>query len=62
MEVTIRFDQVPTLGVVLQEWRKDLTGHSDDSSFSFDPSKIVVKQLGRTRCKKVNSRKGLLLT
>jgi hypothetical protein len=44
-----------------QERRKDLTDHRDDSTFSFDPSKISVKQLDKNKRKRVDSRKGVLL-
>lgn len=44
-----------------QERRKDLTDHRDDSTFSFDPSKITVKQLDKNKRKRVDSRKGVLL-
>ncbi|KAF4532981.1 hypothetical protein B566_EDAN000670, partial [Ephemera danica] len=48
---------------LLQERRKDLTDHRDDSTFSFDPSKLNVKQLERNKsCKKLDSRKGILLS
>jgi hypothetical protein len=36
--------------------------HRDDFTFSFVPSKIIVKQLDKNKHKKVNSKKGLLLT
>ena len=45
----------------LQERRKDLTDHRDDSTFSFDPSKINVKQLDKHKRRRVDSRKGVLL-
>jgi hypothetical protein len=47
--------------VISQERRKDLTDHRDDSTFSFDPSKINVKQLDKHKRKRVDSRKGVLL-
>jgi hypothetical protein len=47
--------------LVSQERRKDLTDHRDDSTFSFDPSKISVKQLDKNKRKRVDSRKGVLL-
>lgn len=46
---------------MFQERRKDLTDHRDDSTFSFDPSKISVKQLDKNKRKRVDSRKGVLL-
>ncbi|XP_073999766.1 sodium channel protein 60E-like isoform X2 [Rhodnius prolixus] len=45
-----------------EERRKDLTEHRDDSTFSFDPSKIPVKQLEKENKRKIDSRKGLLLS
>lgn len=50
---------------VSQERRKDLTDYRDESTFSFDPSRIPVKQLqdrqNRDK-KKVDGRKGVLLS
>nr|CAD7591351.1 unnamed protein product [Timema genevievae] len=43
------------------EKRKDLTDHRDDSTFSFDPSNINVKQLEKNKRKRLDSRKGVLL-
>lgn len=45
-----------------QERRKDLTEHRDDSTFSFDPTKIAIKQLDKSKIKKIDSRKGMLLS
>jgi hypothetical protein len=47
--------------ITQEERRKDLTDHRDDSTFSFDPSKITVKQLDKNKRKRVDSRKGVLL-
>ncbi|XP_033606691.1 sodium channel protein 60E isoform X3 [Cryptotermes secundus] len=47
--------------ITQEERRKDLTDHRDDSTFSFDPSKINVKQLDKHKRKRVDSRKGVLL-
>lgn len=50
---------------VLQERRKDLTDYRDESTFSFDPSRIPVKQLQdrqNREKKKVDGRKGVLLS
>ncbi|XP_072161369.1 sodium channel protein 60E isoform X3 [Bemisia tabaci] len=48
--------------ITMEERRKDLTDHRDDSTFSFDPSKIPVKQLDRNAVKKIDARKGVLLS
>lgn len=45
-----------------QERRKDLTDHRDDSTFSFDPTNIPVKALEKCSKKKIDSRKGVLLS
>ncbi|BES91366.1 Sodium channel [Nesidiocoris tenuis] len=45
-----------------EERKKDLTEHRDDSTFSFDPTKISIKQLDRGKLKKIDSRKGMLLS
>ncbi|XP_066996031.2 sodium channel protein 60E-like [Anabrus simplex] len=47
--------------ITQEERRKDLTDHRDDSTFSFDPSKINVKQLEKNKRKRLDSRKGVLL-
>lgn len=36
--------------------------HRDDSTFSFDPSNLDVKQLDKNKRKKIDSRKGVLLS
>lgn len=48
--------------ITQEERRKDLTDHRDDSTFSFDPSRINVKQLDKKNRKKIDSRKGVLLS
>ncbi|KAG8232694.1 hypothetical protein J437_LFUL011441 [Ladona fulva] len=48
--------------ITQEERRKDLTDHRDDSTFSFDPSKINVKTLEKNNRKKIDSRKGILLS
>ncbi|XP_076234507.1 sodium channel protein 60E isoform X2 [Calliopsis andreniformis] len=45
-----------------EERRKDLTDHRDDSTFSFDPTKINVKTLAKEKQKKLDARKGVLLS
>ncbi|XP_069701010.1 sodium channel protein 60E-like isoform X2 [Periplaneta americana] len=47
--------------ITQEERRKDLTDHRDDSTFSFDPSNLNVKQLDKKNRKRVDSRKGVLL-
>lgn len=51
--------------ITQEERRKDLTDYRDESTFSFDPSRIPVKQLqdrqNRDK-KKVDGRKGMLLS
>lgn len=44
-----------------QERRKDLIDHRDDSTFSFDPASLNVKQLSKQQRKKLDARKGVLL-
>lgn len=46
----------------VQERRKDLTDHRNDSTFSFDPSKINIKTLTKDNQKKIDARKGVLLS
>ncbi|CAH1393422.1 unnamed protein product [Nezara viridula] len=48
--------------ITQEERRKDLTDHRDDSTFSFDPSKISVKQLDKCHKRRIDSRKGVLLS
>lgn len=47
---------------LLQERRKDLTDHREDSTFSFDPSKINIKTLTKDKQKRIDARKGVLLS
>ena len=46
----------------MQERRKDLTDHREDSTFSFDPSKINIKTLTKNKQKRIDARKGVLLS
>ncbi|XP_026814235.1 sodium channel protein 60E-like isoform X1 [Rhopalosiphum maidis] len=51
--------------ITQEERRKDLTDYRDESTFSFDPSRIPVKQLQdrqNREKKKVDGRKGVLLS
>ncbi|XP_070158073.1 sodium channel protein 60E isoform X1 [Polyergus mexicanus] len=45
-----------------EERRKDLTDHREDSTFSFDPSKINIKTLAKDKQKRIDARKGVLLS
>lgn len=47
--------------ITLEERKKDLLDHRDDSTFSFDPSNLNVKKLNKHQRKKIDSRKGVLL-
>lgn len=49
--------------ITLEERRKDLIDHRDDSTFSFDPSHLNVKTLHKNPLskKQIDSRKGILL-
>ncbi|KAG7189115.1 hypothetical protein KM043_008688 [Ampulex compressa] len=44
-----------------EERRKDLTDHREDSTFSFDPTKINIKTLTKEKQKRIDARKGVLL-
>ncbi|XP_055533096.1 sodium channel protein 60E isoform X2 [Wyeomyia smithii] len=44
-----------------EERRKDLIDHRDDSTFSFDPASLNMKQLSKQHRKKLDARKGVLL-
>lgn len=50
-----------SIDFMLQERKKDLLDHRDDSTFSFDPSTLTVKKLNKHHKKKIDSRKGVLL-
>lgn len=47
---------------LLQERKKELVDHREDSTFSFDPSNINVKKLSKHKIKKIDARKGVLLS
>ncbi|EAT35621.1 AAEL012221-PA [Aedes aegypti] len=47
--------------ITQEERRKDLIDHRDDSTFSFDPASLNVKQLSKQQRKKLDARKGVLL-
>lgn len=45
-----------------QERKKELVDHREDSTFSFDPSSLNVKKLQKHKIKKIDARKGVLLS
>ncbi|XP_055315474.1 sodium channel protein 60E isoform X4 [Sitodiplosis mosellana] len=47
--------------ITLEERKKDLLDHRDDSTFSFDPTTLTVRKLNKNHKKKIDSRKGVLL-
>jgi hypothetical protein len=47
---------------VPQERKKELVDHREDSTFSFDPSSLNVKKLSKHKIKKIDARKGVLLS
>ncbi|KAK7584284.1 hypothetical protein V9T40_005247 [Parthenolecanium corni] len=48
--------------ITQEERKKDLSDHREDSTFSFDPTRIPVKRLDRHNRKRLDSRKGILLS
>ncbi|ERL93537.1 hypothetical protein D910_10826 [Dendroctonus ponderosae] len=44
------------------ERKKELVDHREDSTFSFDPTNLNVKRLSRQKIKKIDARKGVLLS
>lgn len=47
--------------ITQEERRKDLIDHRDDSTFSFDPSALSLKQLSKQAGKKFDSKKNVLM-
>ncbi|CAG9133928.1 unnamed protein product [Plutella xylostella] len=47
--------------ITQEERKKDLNDHRDDSTFSFDPTSLAVRTLGKDSKKRIDARKGLLL-
>lgn len=47
--------------ITQEERRKDLIDHRDDSTFSFDPAHLNLKQLTKQSAKKTDARKNMLL-
>lgn len=46
----------------MQERKKELVDHREDSTFSFDPSSLNVRKLSKHKIKKIDARKGVLLS
>lgn len=47
--------------ITQEERRKDLIDHRDDSTFSFDPSNLSLKQLSKQASKKFDTKKNVLM-
>lgn len=47
--------------ITQEERRKDLIDHRDDSTFSFDPSALSIKQLSKQASKKFDTKKNVLM-
>lgn len=45
-----------------KERKKELVDHREDSTFSFDPTNINVRKLSKQKIKKIDARKGVLLS
>ncbi|XP_044746534.1 sodium channel protein 60E-like isoform X2 [Coccinella septempunctata] len=48
--------------ITQEERKKELVDHREDSTFSFDPSNLNVKKLQKHKIKKIDARKGVLLS
>lgn len=48
--------------ISFQERKKELVDHREDSTFSFDPANINVRKLTKSKIKKIDARKGVLLS
>ncbi|XP_057655694.1 sodium channel protein 60E isoform X2 [Diorhabda carinulata] len=48
--------------ITQEERKKELVDHREDSTFSFDPSTLNVKKLSKQKIKKIDARKGVLLS
>ncbi|KAH0999393.1 hypothetical protein HUJ04_005968 [Dendroctonus ponderosae] len=48
--------------ITQEERKKELVDHREDSTFSFDPTNLNVKRLSRQKIKKIDARKGVLLS
>jgi hypothetical protein len=47
--------------ITQEERRKDLIDHRDDSTFSFDPTTLSIKQLSKNAHKRFDSKKSMLM-
>lgn len=47
--------------ITQEERRKDLIDHRDDSTFSFDPSNLNLKQLNKQGSKKMESKRNIIM-
>lgn len=47
--------------ITQEERRKDLIDHRDDSTFSFDPTHLNIKQLSKQASKKFDSKRNILM-
>ncbi|XP_060529257.1 sodium channel protein 60E-like isoform X2 [Cylas formicarius] len=48
--------------ITQEERKKELVDHREDSTFSFDPTTLNVKELSKHKIKKIDARKGVLLS
>ncbi|CAH0550607.1 unnamed protein product [Brassicogethes aeneus] len=48
--------------ITQEERKKELVDHREDSTFSFDPSSLNVRKLSKQKIKKIDARKGVLLS
>ncbi|XP_066157194.1 sodium channel protein 60E isoform X3 [Euwallacea fornicatus] len=48
--------------ITQEERKKELVDHREDSTFSFDPTVLNVKRLSKHKLKKIDARKGVLLS
>ncbi|VEN41812.1 unnamed protein product, partial [Callosobruchus maculatus] len=48
--------------ITQEERKKELVDHREDSTFSFDPSSLNVRKLSKQKMKKIDARKGVLLS
>ncbi|XP_050308218.1 sodium channel protein 60E [Anthonomus grandis grandis] len=48
--------------ITQEERKKELVDHREDSTFSFDPTVLNVKRLSKHKMKKIDARKGVLLS
>ncbi|CAG9763895.1 unnamed protein product [Ceutorhynchus assimilis] len=60
--VVVFFGSFYLINLMLAERKKELVDHREDSTFSFDPTNLNVKRLSRHKMKKIDARKGVLLS